>query len=467
MPETNASYAPAPAPPQKRRSFAGAIVLIAIGVVFLLGNMHVITWLTLWRWFAHYWPVLLILYGAVKLVEYQKAKHDNVPFSGIGAGGVVLVIFIIVIGLTASGIERMRGRINWNEIDGNVGFNDEWGGLFGNTYNFDQQLEQDFPAGATLKVVSDRGDVNIVPWDENRIKVEVTKKIRAESQEEANKLDQATQAGISVAGNEVTLKTNISAANKPAASDLQIFVPKKAAVNIDTRNGDVSIADRVGDVKIADSGGDISIANLTGNVDVTMRPKNGSFQASKVTGNVSLDGRFEDTNITDISGSVTMTGDFYGDTNMAKIAKAVTFRSSRTDLQLAKLDGNLNLQSGELRADSVTGPVTLTTRSKDINLTGVSGDIRLDNSNGTIDIHPAKLGQIMIENRRGDITITIPADAEFQLNARTRGGDINTDFGIGVNSSGGQSMATGTVGKGGPKVEIISEHGDVAIRKSA
>ncbi|HET8667098.1 MAG TPA: DUF5668 domain-containing protein, partial [Terriglobales bacterium] len=262
MPETTA-YAPAPAPP-KRRSFAGAIVLIVIGVVFLLGNMHVITWASLWRGFAHYWPVLLILYGIVKLIEYYQARGENRQFSGVSAGGVVLVVFIIIFGLTASGVERMRGQINWNEINGDVDFdNNGLGAFLGNTYTFNQELERDFPANGNLKVVSDRGSVTVTAWDENKIRVQVNKRVRADNQDEANKADQASQAQITVAGTEVMINANISAASRPVSSDLQIFVPKKGAVTIDTRRGDVAVADRQGNVKISNSGGDVNLSNIT------------------------------------------------------------------------------------------------------------------------------------------------------------------------------------------------------------
>ena len=43
----------------------------------------------------------------------------------------------------------------------------------------------------------------------------------------------------------------------------------------------------------------------------------------------------------------------------------------------AKLDGDLDLDSGDLRATNITGPVRLSTRSKDIVLDGVVGDVRL------------------------------------------------------------------------------------------
>lgn len=466
---SNTAYAPAPAPP-KRRSFAGAIVLIAMGVVLLLANAHVITWAALWRWFAHYWPAFLILYGIVKLIEYYQAQREGRSFAGIGAGGVVMVVFLIMLGLTASGIERMRGQINWNEINGDIDFDESgFGAFLGNTYTFSQELNQDFPAGATLKVVSDRGGVDVVPWEQNKIKVVVSKKIRSDSQEEASKVDQATQATITVAGSEVTVNANISASNRPVESDLQIFVPNKGAVNVSTRRGDVSVRDHIGNVKVTNSGGDISVENLTGNADLAIRPAKGSVRALKVNGDVAVDGRIEDTTITEVAGSVTMTGDYFGDMNVSKVAKAVTFKSSRTDLQFAKLDGDMTMQSGDLRASQLTGPVRVITRSKNIDLDNVTGDIRLENSNGSIDVHASKtpLGQIEIDNRRGEVNLTLPGNANFQLDARTRKGEIDSDFAtVNVNKDHGDSAATGTVGSGGSRVQINAEYGNVSIRKA-
>ena len=61
-------------PPRYRRSLSGPVVLITLGVVFLLGTMGVLNWRHLGHWFAHYWPVLLIVWGVIKLIEYQRRK---------------------------------------------------------------------------------------------------------------------------------------------------------------------------------------------------------------------------------------------------------------------------------------------------------------------------------------------------------------------------------------------------------
>src|SRR5690242_14339891 len=88
-----------PVPPRRQRSFAGPVVLIILGIVFLFGNLGYVSWGHLNRLFAHYWPVLLILWGVIKLVEYQQAQRSGTRSAGIGAGGVFLLIMLIGLGL--------------------------------------------------------------------------------------------------------------------------------------------------------------------------------------------------------------------------------------------------------------------------------------------------------------------------------------------------------------------------------
>src|SRR5580704_7871059 len=148
------TYAPVPPmppgppylPPRRRRSFAGPVVLIVIGIIFLLGNLHLLSWTRLGTLFAHYWPALLILWGVIKLTEYQQAQRDGLPARGIGAGGIFLVIIIVVCGLIATQAQRF----NWGEIRDNMNIDDsDLDNLFGETYNFDDHLEQTLPPAVT------------------------------------------------------------------------------------------------------------------------------------------------------------------------------------------------------------------------------------------------------------------------------------------------------------------------------
>src|SRR5690242_7305147 len=108
---SEAGMAPARAP----RSYAGPIVLILLGVIFLLGNMNVIGWRQLGWYFAKYWPLLIILWGAIKLVEYYQARNRGAEAPRLGAGSVILVIFLVLAGLSASTASRIDlGKLNDN-----------------------------------------------------------------------------------------------------------------------------------------------------------------------------------------------------------------------------------------------------------------------------------------------------------------------------------------------------------------
>ncbi len=461
-----------PQPPQvqygpPRRSFAGPIILIALGLLFLLGNLRVVPWYRIGYYFSRYWPVLIILWGVIKLIEYFVGPGEGRRYNRVGAGSVVLIVFIIIAGLTAHGIYG----VNWNAVGDDFDLNHGggwWAGDWGTqTYNFTQELQQEFPAGASLRVSSDRGAVTVNTWDQKQIKVTVAKHVRAADEQEANKTDQATHPQITVTGNEVLLNANTSSGgSRWVASDLEIFVPRDASVNVATRNGDINIRARNGDVQISDSHGTVTLDDIKGNVSINLR--RGTARVAKVSGDVTIDGEVEEANVSDIGGGVTLNGGVTDTLSLARVGKGVRYQSNRTTMQFAKLDGELTLSGGDLNVKQVTGPVQLSTRSKEIHLDDVTGEVRVENSNGIIEVQSKlPLGAMQLSNRRGSVRVVLPAKAAFQIDARTRRGDINSDFpGLSVQSGHQQSTASGTIGSGGPRLDIETDGGDVEIRKA-
>jgi len=447
----------------RRRSLAGPVVLIAIGVIFLLGNMHYLSWASLHHYFARYWPALLILWGVIKLVEHMQDTRAGLPSRGIGAGGVVLIIFLVIFGMGFTATDR----VNWNALKGQMDIDDDFEGLFGNSYNYSTTAEQPFAAGSELRIVSDRGDVVVNTWTEPKIKVVVRKKVVADNEEAGKKIDAQTQPNFTAAGTMVTLNANTGGAgNKAVASDLEVFVPQKANVEISTRRGDIRVAGREGTVA-TNSHGDVSVADNIGNVNISLR--RGNVRVSNIKGDVGVDGRVDDSTISDVTGQVRLSGDFFGQMSLSKVAKGVSFHSARTDMQMARLDGDLTMESGDLRANAITGPMHLATRAKDIHLDDVSGNLKIDNSNGVVEYRAGKgLGDVEINNQRGTIQVTLPKNAAFQVDARTNRGDIESDFpSIQVRTERNSQYASGSVGNGGPQMKVTNDRGDVQIRQSS
>ena len=458
---------PPPTPPfmYRRRSFAGPVILIVLGILFLLGNFGYLSWGRLGYLFARYWPVLIILWGLIRLAEHFDAQRHGYRSRGLGFGGVMLLIFLVMLGLGASSAWHYRDALHdeFFQFDDEPGFT-----LFGNPYDYTDELQQPFPAGASLRVVSDRGEVRLIPWDENNIKVSVRKKVIAHSQSDADKVNATTKPTITVAGNQVTVNANTSGASGHYRVDtnLEIYLPRKAAVDIATAHGAVTVHDRTGDVKIGTSHGDVEVGGIQGNVSISLR--RGSVRATDVKGDLNLNGRLDDVTVENLQGNAGMTGDFFGTTRLSKIANGVHFQSSRTDMEIAKLDGELVLESGDLRASSLAGPTRVVTRSKDIRLNDFTGNVHIEDNNSDIELTPGKLplGNIQITNRRGHIQLVLPANAAFQLDAHAARGEISSDFpGLNVENRAHDAQATGSVGSGGPQIRLSTERGDIEIRK--
>jgi len=453
-----------PVPPLRppRRSFAGPFVLIIVGTVFLLGTMRVLSVGKLAHLFANYWPLLLILWGVIKLIEHMQAQREGTRASGIGAGGIFLVIMIVVFGLTATQLER----VNWSGLKDEINIDDsDFPNIFGQTYNFNDHLEQDFPSGASLKVIDVHGAVSVHPSDDNKITVVVRKRVGAENQGDADKYDRETKPTITTIGGLVTVDAKVEGAgDHPVETDLDISVPRKVPVSITSRRGDVNVSGRTGNVDVASQHADTSVEDVTGNVKVSQ--EKGSVKVEQVTGDVHVEGRVNEVSVADVKGSVQLDGEFQESIKLERIAKTVTFKSSRTDMEFSGIAGSLDLDSDDLHAAEITGPLHLTTRSKNIRLDDVSGDVRLQDDNGTVEVGMRTLGNIQIDNRNGDVQLSVPDKAGFRLDARVRDGEIQSDFPeLKVNNDEHESKANGSVGNGAAHIVVNNEHDGFEIRK--
>ncbi len=461
-PQPPGPQAPIPPPYRYRRSIAGPLVLIVVGLIFLLRNMGVR--LPIWHWFGHWWPLLLILWGVIRLIEHSMAQREGYRRAGIGAGSILLLILIVTIGLSA----HYSSDIDWGGVRDQIQMDDDLGGMFGTAYTFEDTLEQSFPAKGSLRVVCDHGSLNISPSDGNTLRVVVHKKLYAQNQNDANKYNEGSRPQITVEGSEVRLNANTSGAGDHAVqSDMDIFVPRDAVLDIAGKRGDVTINDHKADVKISLQRGDVTLGEIAGSAKINM--EKGSIRASKVSGDLDIDGRIDNVTIDDVAGAVHLSGDFFEDMRLSKVAGSVTFKTSRSDMAIASVPGNIEISGDALSGNQLNGPSRLTTRSKDIHLEDVTGDLQVENANGDIEIHAANklpVGKMTLSGKHGDITLTLPANAGFQIEATTRKGDITSDFSaIKINENKGTSEASGTVGNGASKLQITADTGDIRISK--
>jgi DUF4097 and DUF4098 domain-containing protein YvlB len=455
-------YQYAPPPYRYRRSIAGPLVLIVIGLIFLLRNFGIR--FPIWHFFGRWWPLLLILWGAIALIEHATSQRMGYRTRHLGAGGILLLILLVALGVSA----HYSSDIDWSGVRNQIQMDDDLGGIFGTAFTFDDTLQQTFPAHGNLRVVCDHGSLNIAPADDNTLRVVVHKKVYAQNQNDADKYNDGTKPQITVTGNSVVLNANTNGAGEHGVqADMDIFVPRDATLDIASKNGDVTVDDRKADIKIELQHGDVTLNDLAGAADINLQK--GSVRASKIAGDLDVEGHIDNVTIDDVAGAVHLNGDFFDDIRLSKVAKTVTFKSSRSDMQIASVPGDLEIAGDEVRGTDLNGPSRLITRSKDIRMENVTGDLQLETTNGDIEVHAADklpLGRISISSKRGDISLVLPAKAGFQVQATTNKGDITSEFeAVKVDKSNDSARASGAVGNGASKLQINTDTGDIRITK--
>ena len=75
-------------------------------------------------------------------------------------------------------------------------------------------------------------------------------------------------------------------------------------------------------------------------------------------------------------------------------------------------------------------------------------------------------GELAVRTTNGSVDVTLPASAEFKLDASTTNGGIHTDFPITVQGSFNSKELSGTVGGGGRELRVATTNGTIKLMKS-
>jgi len=454
--------APTQIPPQyyrpRPRSIFGPLVLITLGIIFLLRTTGVIHGDKLHYWFAHYWPLLLIFWGVVKLIEHIWARSKGEPTPRLGAGGIIfLVFFIMFSGIVSATADLDWSRWNWNIDDSGLGW-------FGSHYDFNDNFDQPLAGASQIKVMCNHGDINVTASTDNQAHAIVHKSLRG-PQDAANRANDSTHPKFTQQGSVWVL--DLTGGDYDRGSfNLELQLPGQVPLSLVTRHGNLSVTGHGGNVELYTEHGDASVEKIKG--DAALQVRSGSVAAKEVTGNLQINGVLRDGTISDVGGTLDFDVRlFTGDVQLSRLARPFHVKSLTFDLQSAKLDGDLSLRHGDVRGNGIVGPLKLSTRSAEVRLEDVSGDVSVDNRNSVVELQAKEpLGNIDITNVNSGIELELPRNANFVLDAENRDGNIDvSDFSVNVDNNRRDASAHGTVGRGGPNVHLRATRGTIQIRK--
>jgi DUF4097 and DUF4098 domain-containing protein YvlB len=332
--------------------------------------------------------------------------------------------------------------------------------MLGEQHTNDVALALPLKPNPLIEIENARGDVTLAASTDNQLHVDARQTAHGSDDDARRAFDETRPKLVATASG-----ANVIVAGRDGASvDLTISVPAGSAANIRTSHGDVTVAGLTR-VDVSQDHGDVKVDDVSGNVNVQV--DHGDVTAHGIAGDVAVDGHANDVSLSDVKGRATMNGEFFGDIRLEQIGSVVHFHSSRTDLMVPRLTGEISFNSGDLNVSGPSGGMTLNTRSKDIEVTGLVGDARIENTNGDVNVTAAApLGNVQITAGTGELTMTVPANASFSVDASSgKGQEVHTDFPLSAGTGDNGQSVSGEVGHGGPHLTLRAPHGELSLRR--
>ena len=270
--------------------------------------------------------------------------------------------------------------------------------------SFERTLQVTGPV--ELEVKTGSGNITISTGAAGSVKVRAT--IRGRDEEKVRYLE--SNPPIEQEGNSITIgHIEERSRRRHISISYEVVVPAETEVRASTGSGNERISGVRGPVRVTTGSGDVSISNIGGNVRVT-------------TG----------------SGDVT----------------------------LESVEGTLEATtgSGNIEGRGVAGDVEVSTGSGNVEVEGLRGSLRASTGSGNISAAGALGGDWKLRAGVGGLSVSLPAEAAFDLEAHTHSGRIETDHPITVQGSLGRGRLQGKVRGGGYRVDLETGSGNIQIR---
>lgn len=445
-------------------SIVGPLIILSVGVVFLLAQMGRLSWGQSLEWYGRWWPAVLIAAGVVLLIEWaidQRRETTSGHSRVIGSGVVFLLILLAVAGLSSRAIEF---GLDWRDHTFGNGYT-QWDHLYGDRHDADSSLNWAMTGTPNLLIRNPHGDVTVSgSSSDGHVHVNVHTQTYAWKDSDAAQKTKELQPIFSSDNGVLSLNVN---AVEGGEADLTVEVPRFAPVTIQADHGDVTVNEMSAPVTVSANHGDVDLSGIDNSVTLHVNDDDSNVTLHRIHGAVSVEGHSGDIEVSEVTGDLTLQGDFFGSTHLQHVDGAVRFSTSRTQFSAARLDEEFSVDNDSLNANALLGPVILKTEDKNITLDRVQGAADISNRNGTVELtNAAPLAAISVHNQHGSVDVGLPGNVGFVVDAQTKNGDMENDFGLTPDGSDASHSLRGRVAAGGPTVTIATTDGDVTLRRS-
>ncbi len=306
---------------------------------------------------------------------------------------IILLVLIIAAGVIF--YHAYTGKLDWS-IDFGDGI---YWGLNEFTYAETQEIEPPFPA--QLLLINSHGDIEIQGTEEQKITIDFQERIWRRNEEQAAEVSEKLKMTIDKSGNQFKISTNRDEfRRKKFETDFKVSIPKGMDIEVENSYGYVK-ASKVGNTKITNGYGEIILSGIEGKVDVKNR-----YEDVDIDG-VRADCQVESNSSTilakNIKGGMKIIHK-YGKIYLENISQRVEIESPNTEIYGYGLKEGVEAQNSyEKITLQYVGPTLINGKSSRIEIDGVEGDLRINDSYGKLKLNNIA-GSLYIEGKNVEIS---------------------------------------------------------------
>jgi hypothetical protein len=419
---------------ERRPSLFGALLWTGLGLLFLLRNLGI--GLDAWYLAGRYWPLLLILLGLGKVLDYLFHKQAM----SISVGEIMSILLLLLVGsaisrFSESDVGRMVRSMPLRVGDTSL----RPGQWIGESHAYTDEITYPFESPVPIYVENTYGSVTLSPGSDREIHVRLKKRVYADESSARNIAGEIHIEGETVARSELpaglnpeaeqgknvflikTDRDELNSRDYAFNTDLEILVPKNSELHVNNTYGEINasgldgtldlstthrlleVRDCTGKFKISNSYAESRLANLVG--DLTMAGR-GRIYVDNVRGDVNVSDEYSPLEISNVDGKVVVSST-EGNVMLEKITKAVVINGLGT----------------QVRASNLKDSLKITTSHRNVDLSDIDMDVSLDSSYANLKLKDIR-GNVDIRSSYDNISAD-DIGGRLKLQARGSGMRVN------------------------------------------
>jgi len=301
----------------------------------------------------------------------------------------------------------------------------------------EDRIEKAFPVkeGGKLIMDIDRGSINVKTVSDSTLKIEVVRRVEKANRERGEQILRDHKVEFTQEGADVQVQSEFQGGafwNQGSNLQVRYFViaPKKFNVELKSKGGNIVVTDLEGTADARTSGGNLDFGEMQGPI-----------VGKTLGGSIAVASCKEKLAVETSGGNITI-----GDANSSVSAKT--------------LGGSIKIQKAK-------GDVVAHTSGGNIDIADVAGKLEASTLGGSVNANLSQPppGDCVLKTTGGNIQVKLPETAGVDLDAKSKGGSVSTDFPVPNESKPRRTSLKTKLNGGGPAFVARTSGGSVRINK--